>query len=419
MPVRARIRALAPRVWGAVVAFVALVLLIVQMVRPLPEPVVGLDRAVSSFTVPGGGFAVPWPAEGQGAVAVVGSGVVGTFGTQRPVPTASIAKIMTAYVILRDHPLGRDEQGPRIPVDAQAVADGKAEDESRVEGLREGETFSEQDMLRMLMIPSGNNIARLLARWDTHSSDVTVFAARMNQAAKDLGMRNTTYTDPSGLDRGTVSTAVDQLVLAEQVMRYDAFRVVVAQPDADIPGLGRIYNNNSPLLMAGLSVRGIKTGSNTPAGGTLSWAAYKTVDGADRLILGAMLGQHVTGPDPNGANSLALVLNNSKKVIAAVRDALTSAVAVRKGQVVGHVDDGLGHRAPVVATADLTVVGVPGQKLTVTPRGVRGHVPRTAKAGTVLGELTTGTGATARRVPIALAADLVGPSFWTRLTRFG
>ncbi|MER7782705.1 hypothetical protein NQP46_00065 [Streptomyces albus] len=139
-------------------------------------------------------------------------------------------------------------------------------------------------MLKMLMIPSGNNVARLLGRWHTQSEDETVFVRKMNEAARSLGMKNTVYTDPSGLDKGTVSTAVDQLKLAEAVMKFDSFRQVVALPDADIPGAGRIYNNT--LLTAdALSVRGIKTGSNTPAGGTLSWAAYKTVDGEDRLIL--------------------------------------------------------------------------------------------------------------------------------------
>lgn len=150
-------------------------------------------------------------------------------------------------------------------VDARTVEEGRSEHESRIEGLRVGQSFDLRSMLKMLMIPSGNNVARLLGRWHTQSEDETVFVRKMNEAARSLGMKNTVYTDPSGLDKGTVSTAVDQLKLAEAVMKFDSFRQVVALPDADIPGAGRIYNNT--LLTAdALSVRGIKTGSNTPPG---------------------------------------------------------------------------------------------------------------------------------------------------------
>ncbi|WP_408645938.1 D-alanyl-D-alanine carboxypeptidase family protein, partial [Streptomyces odonnellii] len=413
-PARTLVRRL--KIWTPLVVLLGLVFIAVQTFRPLPDPVLDLGETPPAFTVGGDSLTIPWPEQGQAAVTVVGSGSVGTFGEQRPVPTASIAKIMTAYVILREHPLKKDEKGPLIEVDAQTVEDGKSEDESRIEGLEEGQTFSQQDMLKMLMIPSGNNIGRLLARWDTGSQDQSAFVTKMNDAAKALGMKNTTYTDPSGLDEKTVSTAVDQLKLAEAVMEFDAFRAIVALPNADIPGHGRIYNNNDRLIMAGLSIRGIKTGSNTPAGGTLSWAAYKTVAGEDRLILGTMMDQHAPGPDPNGADSLVLVQDNSKKVIKAVRTALTSAVAIREGQVVGHVDDGLGGRTPLVATEDLTAVGVPGQQLKLT-FGDGGAISRTAKAGTVVGELTVGTGAEARKIPVAIEADLAEPSFGAKLTR--
>jgi D-alanyl-D-alanine carboxypeptidase len=404
------------KIWAPLGALLVLALVVVQLVRPLPAPTIVADS--SSFTVGEGTFSMPWPAEGQAAAMVVGSGTIGTFGEQKPVPTASVAKIMTAYVVLRDHPIKRNEPGPRITIDARTVEEGKAKDESRIEGLRAGQTFGLQDMLKMLMIPSGNNVARMLARWNTGTEDTSAFVRKMNDAARSLGMKNTTYTDPSGLDKGTVSTAVDQLKLAEAVMKYESFRAVVALPSADIPGVGRIYNNNQ-LLTGGLSVRGIKTGSNTPAGGTLSWAAYKTVDGEDRLILGTMMDQHAPGPDLNGGDSLVLVQDNTKKVIKAVRDALTSATAVRAGGVVGYVDDGLGGRAPVVATRDLKAAGVPGQKLKLTLRGTGGDLGARTKAGAVVGELVVGSGTQARSVPVALRSDRPQPSFWTKLTRLG
>ncbi len=406
------------KIWTPLAVLLAIIFVVAQSVRPLPDPTLTVGDATSSFTFEGGKLTIPWPAQGQAAIKVVGSGDLGTFGPQKPVPTASVAKIMTAYVILRDHPLKKDEGGPKIEVDAKAVTEGGSRHESRIEGLKAGQKFSQQNMLKMLMIPSGNNIARLLARWDTKSDNEAAFVKKMNAAAKDLGMKNTTYTDPSGLDPKTVSTAVDQLKLAEAVMKYDAFRPIVAMTNADIPGLSqRINSNIDNLLLAGLSIKGIKTGSSTAAGGTLSWAAYKTVDGKDRLILGTMMDQHFKGLDPDGSNSLTLVKDNSQKVIEAVRNALTSAPAVKKGQVVGYVDDGLNGLTPVVATKDLKAVGVPGQKLKLSVGDGGKTVPHTAKAGTEVGVLTVGNGESMQKVPVALKEDLVEPSFGAKLVR--
>ncbi|MFJ3829986.1 serine hydrolase [Streptomyces sp. NPDC090046] len=388
-----------------------------QLLRPLPAP--QLVASATDRTLDGQ-FTIPWPAKGQGAVRVPGSGDLGTFGEQKPVPTASVAKVMTAYVILKDHPLRKTEPGPDITIDAKFVADGTSEHESRISGLAAGTKFSQQDMLKMLMIPSGNNAARLLARWDSGTDSEAAFVAKMNAAAKELGMDSTTYTDPSGLDAATVSTAADQLKLAEAVMKDETFRSIVALPNATIKGLSkRLENNNTLLTAQGLSIRGIKTGSSTPAGGTLMWAAYKSIGDETPLILGTLMDQRVDGPDEDGANSLKLVLANSRTIIEAVRTALASVPVIRKGDVVGHVDDGLGSRTPLVATKDLNVIGVPGQqlKLSLGPTAGAGPLPHSAKDGAEVALLTVGNGEGARSVPVAVKGNLAEPSFQTRLTR--
>lgn len=413
----ARTAARRVRIWVPLLLLLVAVLAVVQALRPVPAAALVGGDAASSITLDGR-FDVPWPEKGQAALRVAGAGDVGTFGEQKPVPTASVAKVMTAYVILKGHPLKKDEAGPSIAVDDKAVADGTSENESRIEGLTAGTRFSQQDMLKMLMIPSGNNIARLLARWDTGSGDEAAFVEKMNAEAKALGMDSTTYTDPSGLDAKTVSTAVDQLKLAEAVMQIDAFRAIVMLPSATIPGLPKpINNNNDNLLLSPLSIKGIKTGSSSAAGGALMWAAYKTVGDKTPMILGTMLDQRVTGADPSGSNSLILVKDNSKKVIEAVREALTSAGAVKKGQVVGYVDDGLGTRTPVVATKDANILAVPGQKVDLTLAAGEKDVPHEAKAGTEVGVLTIGTGPGAQKIPVALGQDLSAPSLGAKLTR--
>ncbi|MFF3209178.1 D-alanyl-D-alanine carboxypeptidase family protein [Streptomyces sp. NPDC002886] len=407
------------RIWVPPLLLLVAVLAVVQALRPLPDAVLTSGGAATSVTLDGR-FEVPWPEKGQAAVRIGGAGDVGTFGEQKPVPTASVAKVMTAYVILKDHPLKKGEDGPQIEVDAKAVAEGASKSESRIEGLTAGTRFSEQNMLKMLMIPSGNNIARLLARWDTGSDSEAAFVEKMNAEAKALGMTSTTYTDPSGLDPKTVSTAADQLKLAEEVMKSDAFRAIVRLPQASVPGLSEpLINNNGDLLIDGLSVSGIKTGSSSAAGGALMWAAYKTVGDKTPLILGTMLDQHVTGADPDGANSLKLVKQNSKKVIEAVRGALIPAGAIKKGQVVGYVDDGLGTRTPVVATRDTTAVAVPGQQLALSLTVDGDGLPTHAPAGTGIGTLTIGTGPGAPTVPVALQKDLSEPSLGAKLLRLG
>ncbi|MFD9355783.1 serine hydrolase [Streptomyces sp. NPDC060031] len=405
------------KVWTPILLLLAAAFTGVQLARPLPAPDVVSAESVHTLD---GALSLPWPAQGQGAIRIPGSGDIGTFGEQKPVPTASVAKVMTAYVILKDHPLGKAEAGPQITIDAKAVADGTSENESRVKGLVEGTKYSQQDMLKMLMIPSGNNIARLLARWDAGSGSEAPFVAKMNAAAAELGMKDTTYTDPSGLDAGTVSTAVDQLKLAEAVMKSDAFRAVVSLQSATIPGLPeQLVNNNSLLAERGLSVMGIKTGSSTPAGGALMWASYKSVGDDTPLILGTLMEQRAEGADPNALRSLALVLANSKKVIESVRQGLTSAPVIRQGQVVGYVDDKLGGRAPLVAAKDLNVAGVPGQQLRVSLKAGATPVPHSAKAGAEIGVLTVGDGEGAKSVPVVVRDGLPEPSFGARLTRLG
>ncbi|WP_399089498.1 D-alanyl-D-alanine carboxypeptidase [Streptomyces sp. BBFR2] len=402
------------KIWTPLVILLAIIFVVVQSVRPLPDPALALGDS-TAFTFKGGRLSMPWPGQGQSAAEVVGVGSLGTSGPQKPVPTASVAKVMTAYVILRDHPLKKGEKGESITIDAKAAADSKNKDESRVP-LQEGQKFSEVQMLQMLMIPSGNNAARQLARWDSGSEEA--FVKKMNAAAGKLGMTKTTYTDPSGLAKTTVSTAVDQLKLAGEVMKNDAFRAVVATENVQIDGLPeRLFNNNSLLTTMPYVVRGIKTGSSTPAGGAFMWAAYRTVGGKDQLLLGVTMDQRTSSSDPNA--HLKLALDNSAKIITAAREALVADTVVKKGQVVGYVDDGLGGETPVVATKDLPAVGWPGMKATFTIDGGGKTVPHEAKAGTEVGVLTVGSGDSTQRVPVALAEDLTEPTFGAKLTRIG
>ncbi|MFI9104626.1 D-alanyl-D-alanine carboxypeptidase [Streptomyces fildesensis] len=399
------------KIWTPLVVLLLIAIAVAQSLRPLPAPALTLSME-PSYTFQGGPLSLPWPVMGQSVVEVEGVGGMGVRGAQTPVPIASVTKVMTAYVILRDHPLKGSETGPKIKIDQTAADEAASVDESRVQ-VTLGQEFTERQMLELLLIPSGNNIARALARWDSGTQEA--FVVKMQKAAADLGMKNTTYTGASGFEETTKSTAVDQLMLARTVMKDEVFRSVVAMEHADIPGVPTIYNNNG-LLTHTPGVIGIKTGSSTPAAGALMWAAQKTIDGKPRLILGVVLQQR-KGSTPN--DMLKYALSTSDTLVRGARAALASAVVVKKGEVVGYVDDGLGGKTPVVATKDLTAVGWSGLKSDLKLAAGTAGVPHSAKAGTEVGTLSLGSGTGETKVPVALQSDLAEPSFGDKLIRLG
>src|SRR5439155_27299219 len=129
-------------------------------------------------------------------------------------------------------------------------------------------------------LPSANNIAVALARWDAGSEEG--FVARMNAAARSLGMTHTRYTDPSGYDDATVSTAADQLRLVDRAMGLPVFASIVATPSATLPVAGTVRNTNRLLGYDGFV--GIKTGSDDAAGGCFAFRAIRWIDGKRTTI---------------------------------------------------------------------------------------------------------------------------------------
>ncbi|MGC5233891.1 D-alanyl-D-alanine carboxypeptidase [Streptomyces albogriseolus] len=404
-PLRTAVRRI--KIWTPLVLLLVIVFAVVQNVRPLPTPTLVLT-AQDSYTFEGGKPQIPWPDSGQAALDVDGIGTFGSSGEQKPVPIASVAKVMTAYVILRDHPLKSGAEGPKIPVDALAEQQSDAGQESTV-NVTKGDAISEREAIEAILIASANNVARLLARWDAGSEEA--FVDKMNKAAEDLGMSDTTYTDPSGLNDTTVSTAVDQVKLARAAMEQPVFREVAAMMEyVDYKGE---KHGNWNRLVGRDDVVGIKTGTTTSALGNLSFAAKKDVDGEVYRIVGAVLRQPEGGEDNT---ILSGALDAGHQLILAGQDALRAETILKKGAVVGYADDGLGGHTPVVVTEDVKAVGWAGLEVKLTFAGT--ELPHTAKAGTEVGTLTVGDGKNgAVKVPVALKDDLVEPGFTDKLTR--
>ncbi|WEV25889.1 D-alanyl-D-alanine carboxypeptidase [Streptomyces sp. 71268] len=398
------------KIWTPLVLVLAILFGVAQSLRPLPTPELKLT-ANSSFSFDGAKPTMPWPTKGQAVVDVEGLGSLGAYGEQKPAPIASVAKVMTAYVIMRDHPMKAGSDGPKIKIDAKAAADaGKDADGESVVKVDEGAQITQREAIESIMIASANNIARLLARWDAGSE--AAFVTKMNEAAKDLGMKNTTYTDPSGLNATTVSTAVDQVKLAKKAMDDPVFREVVKMPNYE-DSRGDVHGNWNHLVPFN-GVVGIKTGTTTKAGGNLVFAAEKKIGGTTQLIIGAVLSQ---SPAERDNSILTGALDASKKLILKAQDTLQARKVVKKGDVVGEVDDGLGGKTPVVAVKDVTAVGWPGLTVNLDLTDGGEKLPHTQDAGTEIGTLTVGEGPGQVKVPVALGEDLAEPSFGTKLLR--
>ncbi|MFI1723056.1 serine hydrolase [Streptomyces sp. NPDC020489] len=405
-PLRTTVRRV--KIWTPLVLLVLVVFAIVQSVRPLPAPTLELT-AKDSYSFDGGKVDIPWPADGQAALDVQGIGSFGSSGEQKSVPIASVAKVMTAYLVLRDHPLKSGAAGPKIKVDQAAQQQGENAGQESTVKVTAGDSITQREALESILIASANNVARLLARWDAGSEKA--FVEKMNAAAEDLGMTNTTYTDPSGLNNTTVSTAVDQVKLAKKAMEYPAFREVAAMMSYD-DYKGENHSNWNQLVGKN-NVVGIKTGTTTSALGNLVFAAKKDVNGETRTIVGAVIRQPAGGVENT---ILSAALTAGDQLIRAAQDALKSSTIIKKGEVVGYVDDGLGGRTPVIATKDVTAVGWSGLTVKLTFAG--DDVPHSAEAGTKVGTLTVGdASAGAVKVPVALQEDLVEPGFAAKLTR--
>jgi D-alanyl-D-alanine carboxypeptidase (penicillin-binding protein 5/6) len=269
------------------------VIAVLKMATSPPWPGTGQPTPVTLRNGPLGTIA--WPASGVSAGGLSGIGVLPGPGASRPVPIASVAKVMTAYIILRDHPLGAGEQGPAIvvqPVEAAAYPAQRRNGDSLVP-VTAGEQLTERQALEALLLPSADNMAWILARWDAGRQ--AAFTAQMNSTARRLGMTHTHYTDPSGLSASTTSTAADQVRLGMAAMSEPALAQIVALRTAVIPVAGVVRNYNTLLGQDGIT--GLKTGSDTAAGGCILLAAWQQARGHDTLIVAATFGQPGTTAD--------------------------------------------------------------------------------------------------------------------------
>jgi serine-type D-Ala-D-Ala carboxypeptidase (penicillin-binding protein 5/6) len=345
-----------------------------------------------------------WPATGQSAVAVPSIGIDVTSGPEQPVPIASLTKMMTAYVVLHDHPLAPEENGPPItmtPTDVGYFDDDTVEDEANAQ-VTAGEVLTERQLLEGLLVHSANNYADTLARWD--AGGIPAFVAKMNHVAALLGMDDTHYADPSGFDQASESTAGDLLKVAASDMEDPTFAGIVKMTSVTLPVAGTI-STYTPLLGVD-GVIGVKSGFTTAAGGCDVVAVMREVHGHSVLILGAVTGQE--GPDVLGtAAAMALSMANQAGA------SIGSSPLVHAGEVVARVSvAGNTVAARAGSTADfLSWPGVTADRVLVDDRTVRAG----ADKGTRIGSVVVALGEQRDVIPVVLSRRLPQPTVLQRL----
>lgn len=406
---------------GAALAVVVLafgIFVAVQELRPTPSVSVG---AVSSPAPVHGSLSLPWPKVGEAALAVGGEGIVGTSGPSTPEPIASIAKVMTALVVLHDRPIQPGGAGPTITITPAEVAQYQRDvaTQQSVAAVAAGERLSEFQALEALLIPSANNVADVLASFAAGSR--AAFVAQMNHEATVLGLSHTHFVDPSGLDAGTVSTATDLVHLGEVAMANPVFASIVRMAEVTLPVAGTVVNYDYNIGHYGFV--GIKTGSDGPAGGCFLFEDVRQSPAGTVHLFGAVLGQQ----KPPIVQS---ALNASTVLVRALGRQVELRALVRAGEAVGTVRAPWGASVPVLAARTVTVRAWPGLVPHASIRAAKlGSSVRDHQAvGTMT--LTYGSPAYASpayasrayasrtvQVPVVAGGNLSPPSFAWRLSQ--
>lgn len=201
--------------------------------------------------------------------------VLAQYHQRARLPIASLTKLMTVLLTVE-----RARPGDVVTVAPGAAAVG----ESSID-LRAGERIRVRDLLEGALIQSANDAADALAYYVGRGSEER-FVAMMNTRARQLGLDDTRYVRPDGLDAtGHVSSARDVTKLARLLMRHAVVRSIVRRERATISG-GRVLHTWNDLLGKLAGVFGVKTGHTSAAG----WNEVAALRSRGVTIYGTILG---------------------------------------------------------------------------------------------------------------------------------
>jgi len=183
-----------------------------------------------------------------------------------PKPIASLAKLMTALVIMESHKPNEVVTVGKLP--ALGPEDQKL-------GLVEGEEITVGELLKAILIYSANDAANALAIYD--SGSVEDFSKKMNDKAKLWGMTNSNFDEPSGLSSKNTSTPKDLIKLASVLSTNQTFKEITSTANSKIFNQdGKAYTlTTTNKILGSVGVVGMKTGYTLDAGQCLITAVER------------------------------------------------------------------------------------------------------------------------------------------------
>jgi D-alanyl-D-alanine carboxypeptidase (penicillin-binding protein 5/6) len=244
-------------------------------------PTVSAEKPKQTITAP-----MPWPSYGHAAYSVKEGDTLATSeSSTKPVPIASLTKVITALAVLEQKPLKPGEKGPMITLDEQdAALYGKyLQKNGSVLPAATGQQISQHDALQAMLMVSANNISDILARWAFGS--VEEYTEYANAMVRGMGLEKTTVDDASGFSPHTVSTAQEMTQLGILYMENPVLKNIALKQEANIPIFGTVPNYNS--LVDGFGMTGIKVGDTDEAGRCFMAADIRGDTVSVAVVLGA------------------------------------------------------------------------------------------------------------------------------------
>lgn len=196
--------------------------------------------------------------------------------SRRPMPVASMAKLMTVLLVVEEI-----DRNPKLSLDTKITVTASAMEaippkersKNQAKKLKPGDVYTVRELLLCTMVISNNDAATQLA--EVAGGSVDAFVARMNRRARELGLNSMTFYTPSGLNdaqgRASVAGAADMVLLAERLLEYPEVFKMFSAPNAVING------NTVPATndVKGRGIDGMKTGFIRKAGFCLTFSVLR------------------------------------------------------------------------------------------------------------------------------------------------
>jgi D-alanyl-D-alanine carboxypeptidase (penicillin-binding protein 5/6) len=333
-----------------------------------------------------------------------------------PLPTASMAKMMTCIIAME-----RIQSG-EIKLDTPVTTSARA---SKMGGsqifAREGQVFPMQTLLQATMIRSANDAAEMIA--EKLGGSAEAFADLMNDKARSLGLKETTFYDPHGLPnsadpkRINVSSAHDLAVMGQELMKYPLMREYAKTPWIAFTNATYTSGLTNPNHMINPKSKdyygdatGIKTGYSGPAGYCITASAKR----GDMEVIAVVMGARA----PSGAeSSFGIAARLFNDAFAHWRQL----VALKKGTVVGQaaVADGQAKTVNAVALSDIRALVPRGQEGSISIRFVPSNLTAPVHAGQQVGiAIVNQGGQQIGRVPAMAQSAVEKQPWWKKFWPF-